>query len=273
MQIQLPPTIVYPDDYGTPSSSGGQAVPGHPLVIARIWTQRDEAYLSGNWWAMFCLDIKRAQYNRPPYSLGLMSVDLLCAHHADQLKATTPGISNSAAWQKGRSKATTYGADKSKILTTETLLSGDIFTPLKAFAHFIYGKGATATVPLEKTRLSPSPQKIPELQKMIDSAAIGKTEIDIRVNYDTFQDSFNTGAYLGNITLRIIGTIERNKEGKVTFSGQARAYNDIYDGNASTHRQIWAETLTTALRLVGEKNKATHYEIELLGSIPITYSN
>ncbi|QYX50375.1 lipid II-degrading bacteriocin [Pseudomonas tussilaginis] len=148
-----------------------------------------------------------------------------------------------------------------------------MFTPLKAFAHFIYGKGATATVPLEKTRLSPSPQKIPELQKMIDSAAIGKTEIDIRVNYDTFQDSFNTGAYLGNITLRIIGTIERNKEGKVTFSGQARAYNDIYDGNASTHRQIWAETLTTALRLVGEKNKATHYEIELPGSIPITYSN
>jgi hypothetical protein len=110
---------------------------------------------------MLCLDLKRAQYNKPPYSLGLMTIDLLCAHHADQLKATTPGISDIVAWQKGRVKAATYGADKSDSLTTEVLFSGDRFTPMKALAHFIYGKGVTTTIPLKKTQILPSPEKSP----------------------------------------------------------------------------------------------------------------
>lgn len=241
--------------------------------MTKVWSQRDDAYLTGNWWAMFCLDLERSQFNKPPYSLGLMSADLLCAHHADQLKATIAGITDSAAWQKGRGKATAFGADKSDSLTTENKFSGDSFTPLKAFAHFIYGNGSTATVPLEKIGISPSPEKISELKEAMDSAPIGETSVDIRVAYDTFQDSFNTGTYLGNITLRIEGTINRTEEGKVSFSGQARAFNDIYDGNASTHRKYLTEAATTALRNIGTTTNAKEYQIEIPGSINLNFSN
>ncbi|MGE8395840.1 lipid II-degrading bacteriocin [Pseudomonas sp. BIGb0427] len=272
MQIELAPTIVYPDDYGTPTSKGGQTPPGHPLVIARMWSQRNEAYLSGNWWSMLCLDLKRAQYNKPPFSPGLMTLDLICAHHADQLKALDPTLENKVAWHKGRIRANTYGADKSPSLTTEVQFSGGIFTATKAIAHAIYGKGAKATVSLKDIGISPSVEKIPELKSLIEAAEIGSTQIDINVPYYTGQDSFAARTYLGNITLRIIGTITRDSEGNVSFSGQAKAYNDLYDAEASDHRIPLDESATTALRSMFKVTNAVSYEIEMPGSLPINYS-
>ncbi|MDD1014129.1 lipid II-degrading bacteriocin [Pseudomonas sp. TNT2022 ID1025] len=240
--------------------------------MAKAWAQRDDAYVSGNWWAMLCLDLKRAQYNRPPFSLGLMAPDLLCSHHADQLIANDPNLPNQVAWRQGRIKSTKYGADKSSTLSTEVNFSGGIFTPLKALAHAIYGNGATTTVPLENTGIEPTVEKTPELKQAIDSAMLGSSSIDINVTYYTGQDSFAARVYLGDITLRIIGTVNKDANGKVEFSGHARAYNDRYDGDANIHRLPIDEALTTALRAIMKNSNATSYQIKIPGSLPIVYS-
>ncbi|MBD1600240.1 lipid II-degrading bacteriocin [Pseudomonas typographi] len=146
-------------------------------------------------------------------------------------------------------------------------LSGNTFTIMKAYSHYLMGKGVPLTWRLENTGITPTVAKLPDLQRAISLAGTGITNIDINMAYDAGLDSSVAKYVIGNITIRAVGKIVRPESGPITFNGEIRAYNDLYDFDKSTHRSILTEAATTAGRLVGQRAKATPYEIQLPGAI------
>lgn len=86
-------------------------------------------------------------------------------------------------------------------------------------------------------------------------------------------DSNISRIYLGSITLRVIGDLNKDSEGNFIFAGVARADSDKYDANASSHRGGFDEKATTLLREVGRVANAQNYEILIEGELPLNISN
>lgn len=272
MTIELPPSWVYPDDFGTPTGvMRGQTIPSYPLAVGIAQRMRDAGYIQGNWWSLMRNQLLVAQYNIPAFSPGLLLHDMVAAHHADQLKATQPSMLDSEAWAKGRDKQAHTHLTLDMTLIEETSFSGGIFTPLKAFAHYLMGEGRTATVPINNIGINPTTEKLPDLKAIIDTAPVGVTNVEMIVPYYTGLDSFNARYYLGNITLKIVGQVTHLASGTVSFAGTARAFNDVYDANRRNHRNDWDEKATTALRGVEKASNAKTYEIQILGELPLHF--
>lgn len=272
MTIELAPTYVYPDNYGTPAGvMSGQTIPSYPLAVGIAQGLRDAGYIQGNWWSLMRNQLLVAPYNIPAFSPGLLLHDMVTAHHADELKATQPSMLDSKAWAKGREKLKNTHLTSDMTLIEETSFSGGIFTPLKAFAHYLMGEGRTATVPINGIGISPTPEKLPDLKAVIDTAPVGVTNVEMIVPYYTGLDSFNARYYLGNITLKIVGQVTRLASGAVSFAGTAKAFNDVYDANRSNHRNDWDEKATTALRGVEKAANAKTYEIQILDELPLHF--
>ena len=82
-------------------------------------------------------------------------------------------------------------------------------------------------------------------------------------------DSNISRIYLGSITLRIIGDLNKEANGSLVFTGVVRAFSDKYDANASSHRGGFDESATTLLREVGRVANAQDYEILIEGEMPL----
>ena len=67
---------------------------------------------------------------------------------------------------------------------------------------------------------------------------------------------------LGDITLRLNGTLSVKKDCTFSFSGNIRAFDDTYDFNASTHRGWFGEALTWFGRT---RVEGTAYQIQIRG--------
>lgn len=274
MALEIGYTYVYPDQYGLPTPGGtGVTAPFPAQVIAVAQGRRDVGYISGNWWSILSIKLRDLINNRPQFGFdGILKGDLVAAHHADFLMATNPSVTAAEAWKIGRDKANRTNLYNTPVLNTETQFSGGTFTAMKAFSHYLMGGGSTVTVPLNSIGISPTPEKIPALQLLVDSAPQGDTHVDIVVPYYTGQDSLNARYYLGNITLNVVGNIKKEASGAVSFIGYARAFNDVYDANRSDHRNDFDERATTGLRAVEKSANAIPYEIQMPGNLPISYS-
>lgn len=216
--------------------------------------------------------LKAMRNNRPVrYGLdGIIIGELKVAHGADLLMLRNSTLSTADAWNLGiKEGAKIKSTDQ---LAVEQEFSGGIFTPFKAFGHWLLGKGKPASVRLERVGISPTPSKIPELMAIINTAGIGVTTVNMKVPYSTAQDSNVARIYLGNITLQITGDVTRYTSGILKFSGKIKAYSDRYDANASSHRAAFDEGATSALREVGRVANAQDYEIRIIGELPINFS-
>ncbi|WP_122320506.1 lipid II-degrading bacteriocin [Pseudomonas cichorii] len=271
MTVELPNIYVYPDDYGTVSGvTRINPLMGGMQALMQARAQRDVAYLAGNWWSIVNSQLKMIASNRPPYCLaGMMADDFHSVAYADFIKTVNPGVSNEDALAAGRSDGL---RKKAQALATPEF-SGGIFTPIKALMHFLQAEGTPATVPLNRTGIKPAADKIPDLMAIIRTARIGKTSVDLTVPYYTGQDSFTARMYLGSITIRITGEVIHTASGVISFVGEVRAYNDVYDANRSQHRNDFDERATKNLREMERVSGAVPYEIKMPGSIPISYSN
>lgn len=234
--------------------------------------ERSVAYERGHWPQMLQRHLQEMRNNRPiRYGLdGFIIGDLKVAHGADLLMLKNPTLNTADAWRLGIKEG-------AKIKNTEQMaieqeLSGGVFTPFKAFGHWLLGKGEPVSVRLDRTGISPAPHKIPDLMAIINTAGVGTTTINLKVPYSTAQDSNIARIYLGNITLQIKGEVIRYASGSLRFTGTARAYSDRYDANASSHRAAFDEKATTALREVGRVARAQDYEIRITGELPIGFS-
>ena len=270
------PIILPPLDITASSipNMGGHPVPSGPpltlpLIKAMAASQRLRAYLNGDWHLIINNLLIDAERNTPHFN-GAIKEDLATAHHADQLMCRSLQAVAEQAWKQGFSVAKSRGYD---IDASENELSGGVFSPLKALSHALSGEGATMQVKIEKTGIRPTPNNIPALRTLIENAQTGSSRIHLeKVFYDTGIDSKITAAYLGNITLRITGDVHKHDQHHFTFNGEARAYHDRYDANASTHRNWLAEKATTMLDKIMQTKGAKDYDIAITGSLPINYS-
>lgn len=155
--------------------------------------------------------------------------------------------------------------------TTEAKeLSGGILSPFSAWSHYLDGSGADVLTQINRLGLNLSAAKIPALESAFASAMVGTSPLSIpKVAYNTRQDSWLTWTWLGNISLKIEGTVHKDHNGRVSFVGTARAYNDVYDFNASTHRSELGEAATAGGRYLGA-NKGKPYQIVIQGEAPIS---
>ncbi|HEY0290078.1 MAG TPA: lipid II-degrading bacteriocin [Pseudomonas sp.] len=269
--ITLPATYIKATAYNrSPNNKGNFGGPPLPPRVSRgaAAIRRSAAYLNGNWQEIIN-SLLTAQFNNP-HLIGPLKEDLTTAHYADQFMCLNPNATTANAWLHGLNKASVRSVPIDK---NENELSGGLFSPMKALAHAISGEGTPLHIKIENTGIKPTPINLPALRTLIENAQIGSSPVHIeKAAYNSGIDSTIAGSYLGNITLKISGIVNKYNEQHFTFTGEARAYHDTYDADASSHRSWLAEAATTALRVIMEKEQSKPYEIVISGSLPLHYS-
>lgn len=150
-----------------------------------------------------------------------------------------------------------------------TQMSGSVVTPIAAFGHYLWGNGETRYVNLSDVGLRITPQQIPDLMHIANSASVGSHPVSIKFRHSTYESGgIIPAAYLGNITLRTEGTLNIQPGGSWNYNGVVRAYNDTYDFNRGDFRGPVAEAMTW----LGSRFAGTAYQIALPGEINISGS-
>jgi hypothetical protein len=216
--ITLPPlrvTATAPG-YSTPSGGGAWPAPNPALVFIAQQEQRNELYSQGLWREMV---IKITKEQEPSLRNGVaFSVvqsivrDMQAIPFADNYICLNPNMSPAQALNY------TMRNFKAGSVPESTGLSGGTLTPFAAFGHFLYGKGATAETNINTLGFNLSSTTFPMLEAALASAPIGRTAIALdKVPFDTFSNSWLTGTWLGNITLKIEGTVSKQESGNISF--------------------------------------------------------
>jgi hypothetical protein len=106
---------------------------------------------------------------------------------------------------------------------------GNFATPFAALAHYVLGDGQDINVSIENLGLTVSPNEIvvngnAALDSFIfDENFVGTKPISVdRFAYNTANDSYITGAYLGNVTLKLEGEFTKFADGSWAFDGEVR---------------------------------------------------
>ncbi|MGY1447411.1 lipid II-degrading bacteriocin [Pseudomonas sp. NFIX28] len=154
-------------------------------------------------------------------------------------------------------------ADHVNYYNNDKHLSGGLFSPVKAMENYLFGNGEKMNVDINSIQLNVKSNELPLLTQHIQfSNTPGTYHIsDPKVQYNTFDDSLATGSLLGRITLNVEGDFTRHENGTWSFTGDARAYHDVFDFNAS-NRGVVAETATT----LGAAFNGTPFEIDIYGT-------
>lgn len=272
MSIELPALYIYPNNYGT-SRPNGLQTPHPAAMIGRAIEERSAGYAQGHWREMLNLHLPKMQYTRPiAFTLdGFLIRELKAGSGADAIMLANSSISIPDAWNKAF-EYTKANLDTAP-LAQPIEFSGGWFTPFRAIAHWLLGKGQQAKVNINNIGIAPELHKIPQLQATFARASAGTSRIDVTFPYNTGMDSNISRIYLGSITLRVIGDLNKGSDGKLIFVGVVRAYSDKYDANASSHRGGFDEKTTTLLREVGRVANAQDYEILIEGDLPLNIAN
>lgn len=104
MNTELPPTFVYPDDFGTSRGSGrGLPNPAPMAMIGKMIQERNSAYARGHWPQMLQHHLKAMVNNRPiRYGLdGIIIGELKVAHGADLVMLRNSTLNTADAWSLG----------------------------------------------------------------------------------------------------------------------------------------------------------------------------
>ena len=269
--ITLPPLRVTATAPGYSASSSGPSypAPNPALIFIAQQEQRNEFYSQGLWREMVIKITKEQEASiRNGVAVGIVQSivrDMQAIPFADNYICLNPNMSPAQALNY------TMRNFKAGSVPESTGLSGGTLTPFAAFGHFLYGKGATAETNINSLGLNLSGTAIPMLESAFTRAPVGRTTITLdKVPYNTGSDSWLTETWLGNITLKIEGTITKHENGKLSFNGGARAYHDIYDANAGTFRDAIGENSTRVLAAVEKYLNAKPYQIAIKGTNVIT---
>lgn len=265
--IVLPPLEINAAAPGyTPTPTGGAwPAPNPAMIFIAQQQQRNQSYSQGLWREMIIKITNEQQSSiRNGVAVSIVSSivrDMQAIPFADNYICLNPSMSPAQALHYA-SRYFTAGSVPESIG-----LSGGALTPVAAFGHFLYGNGVSAEANINSLGLNLSGTSIPMLESAFVSAPVGRTAIALdKVPYNTSADSWMTASWLGNITLKIEGTIIKQENGRLSFHGGARAYNDVYDANPSTFRSAVGENATSVLAAVERYLNAKPYEISLQGT-------
>lgn len=190
---------------------------------------------------------------------SIAAADQLCAEGGDLKSALTNIVHHLKGCQQINENIIKHPVKR-------RVFSGGPLSVLHGVQHSIDGMGETAVFPINNIGLRVNLSQIPDVMSAIYSARpAGKSTLDVRFPYNVAKDSRTSGWVLGNITLRVVGQIDKNANGTWSFNGAIRVFNDQYDANSSTHRDWMAEGLTS----IRGKVMKYAYTIEIPGEIPI----
>lgn len=150
--------------------------------------------------------------------------------------------------------------------------SGTALTPFRALQHYNTGNGETMSIDIEKIPINQTLNNIRDrnsgqnLQQLANSLGVGVHPVTVEFPYDTSLSGTSVGLTLGNITLKLEGSMTVNGDGTFTVDGGIRGFNDIYDGGAGNRGPI-KEFLTRFIQ------GGTPYQIEINGSHPVRYDS
>ncbi len=141
-------------------------------------------------------------------------------------------------------------------------LSGGTFSPVKAFAHYLWGNGESLSVNINNIGLNLKAVDIPSLTDAIaNNAEAGSYRFSEQAFvYDTFDSSRVTGTYLGKITLKAEGSFIRHADASWELTAVVSALPKKFDSIAGNRAPV-LEILTTAGRMFAGHT----YEIEITG--------
>ncbi len=141
----------------------------------------------------------------------------------------------------------------------------------EAFDHYKGGTGTPLRMSFDEIDTSGF-SDFSSIENTLKGACVGKDccraqiiSIDSKSPYGTSGDMAWT---VGNITLRIQGTLTISADCAWSFVGTLKSYDDYYDFNGSTHRGALAELATAFGRSTPGKN----YWIEIRGSKSVSKS-
>jgi uncharacterized protein RhaS with RHS repeats len=137
----------------------------------------------------------------------------------------------------------------------------------EAFDHYRAGSGTPLRMSFSEIDTSDvSPSQFPKVRSEISGSARDATiVVDDRMGFST---SGGQALFLGNITLRLQGTLTLKKsECTWKFEGTLKSYDDYYDFNPA-NRGIIGEALTA----IGRNTKGKSFWIEIRGSKQISES-
>ena len=243
--------------------------PNPALVFTAQQHERNAFYGQGMWREMI---IKITNEQKPYIKNGVATSivqsiirDMQTIPFADNYICLNPNLSPTQALHYATKNFKAGSVPESKGL------SAGLLTPAAAFGHFLFGKGATAETNINSLGLNLSNTTIPMLESAFASAPVGRTVIALnKVPFDTFPNSWLTGAWLGNITLKIEGTITKNESGRINFNGGARSYHDVFDGNLGTWRSLIGEASTSVRAAVEKYLNAQPYQVAIKGTHVMT---
>jgi hypothetical protein len=270
--VTLPPINVNAaaPGYAPVNKPGAQFPAPNPGVVVKAQhEQRLQKYAEGYWREMLIKLMREQSAHMEGGEVKLLipaiGMDLLVVSHADQYMCFNPGVSLQQALFFTLRNLQPYAK-----VSDVTELSGGLLTPVAALSHFLFGKGAAVATDINRISIDPATKTIPVLEQAFSSAPIGSSPISIeKFSYDTAQDSWLTGAWLGNISLRLEGVLHKRQENNFTFSGVARAYDDTYDANRSTHRGLIDEQATSVLAAIQRYLGAVPYSISIRGEMSV----
>lgn len=276
MTVELPAIQVSATAPGYKPPQGLPFPAPHPgMVFHAQMLQRHNYYAQGLWREMvikICAEQAENMTNGeilynvvPSFRMDCNSLEWADTYLSSR-PSTLPG---EALWYVSRTMDT--GNKTVPEASMPTQFSGSVLTPVAALGHFMYGNGTDARTSINSLGLNLNSSSIAALDNALASATVGSSRISLdKIPYDTANDSWMTGLWLGNITLKVEGTITKFSDGRANFDGEARAYNDTYDANPGTWRSAFGESATAVLSKIQEKLNATPYSIEIHGSYPIS---
>src|SRR5262249_24251428 len=146
----------------------------------------------------------------------------------------------------------------------------------EALQHYIEGSGTPLRMSLADIDTSlVTPWQFPTLRQLRQRSGgkcfCPRNQRSTIMNIDDwmrFQTKGDQALFLGIISLRLEGTLTMYNDCTWSFSGSLKAFDDPYDFNWSTHRELSAEILTRLGSLLPGKR----YLIEIRGSKPILQS-
>lgn len=158
----------------------------------------------------------------------------------------------------------------------DNTFEGNFATPFAAMSHYLFGEGEDMNVSIRNLGLEVSPNDVivngvNALDSFIyNDNLVGTAEVNVaKFAYNTADDSVITGAYIGNMSLKLEGDFTRFADGSWEFNGELRGYSDLYDFNPSTHRSWAQETFTNIVNTL----PGTAYDINIQGSLPVHWDS
>jgi hypothetical protein len=144
-------------------------------------------------------------------------------------------------------------------------INGSGLSAKEAFEHYKGGSGTPKRISFDQVDTSGvSAKDFKAIKDLLTGKQPGTASVDGKLVLTTSGDNF---LMLGNITLRLQGSLSITEK-DWSFNGSLKSYDDMYDFNASSHRSVIGELLTT----FGRNTEGTPFPIEIRGDKPMVDS-